>query len=190
MAWGGWYDEIAYTFVTSGINCTTSIPVGPADKNYNESIDYGAFTVSNISSPISNPTGDTGTSDDISTYIYNYSNKLSEGKFPDTAPTAVFKGSDKTFEYNEPVSVNLGVSSISTLTVNYEHTGKKTWNYMYSFSIHPKSPDGWVGDTQTTTKSTSGSIGPLGDTTYTAKMAVVEGSDNKNWQLLTKARGI
>ena len=182
----GWHDEIAYTFVTSGINCTTSIPVGPADKNYNESIDYGAFTVSNISSPISNPTGDTGTSNDISTYIYNYSNKLSEGKFPDTAPTVVFKGSDKTFEYNEPVSVNLGVSSISTLTVNYEHTGKKTWNYMYSFSIHPKSPDGWVGDTQTTTKSTSGSIGPLGDTTYTAKMAVVEGSDNKNWQLLTK----
>ena len=182
----GWYDEIAYTFVTSGINCTTSIPVGPADKNYNESIDYGAFTVSNISSPISNPTGDTGTSDDISTYIYNYSNKLSEGKFPDTAPTAVFKGSDKTFEYNEPVSVNLGVSSISTLTVNYKHTGKKTWNYMYSFSIHPKSPDGWVGDTQTTTKSTFSSIGPLGDTTYTAKMAVVEGSDNKNWQLLTK----
>lgn len=181
-----WYDEIAYTFVTSGINCTTSIPAGPADKNYDESIDYGAFSVSNISSPISNPTDDTGTSDDISTYIYNYSNKLSEGEFPDTAPTAEFKGSDKTFEANEPVSVNLGVSSISTLTVNYKHTGKKTWNYMYSFSIHPKSPDGWVGDTQTTTKSTSGSIGPLGDTTYTAKMAVVEGSDNKNWQLLTK----
>ena len=181
----GWNTNVTYTFETSGINCNVSKPLSTADKSYNESIDYGKFTVSNITSPISNPTGNTGTSDDISTYIYNYSNKLSEGKFPDTAPTAIFEGSSQEFKYNVPVSTYLGVSSISALTVNYKHTGKKTWNYMYSFSIHPKSPDGWVGDTQTTTKSTSGSIGPLGDTTYTAKMAVVEGTDTKNWKPLT-----
>lgn len=180
----GWYDEIAYTFVTSGVNCTTSKPVGPADKSYNESIDYGAFTVSNITSPDPNPSGDTGSSDNISAYIYNYSDKLSEGNFPTTKPTATFKGSSQEFKYNVPVSTYLGVKSISTLTVNYKHTGKKTWNYMYSFSIHPESPDGWIGDTQTTTKSSSGSVGPLVDTTYTAKMAVVEGTDTKNWQSL------
>ena len=180
----GWYDEIAYTFVTSGVNCTTSKPVGPADKSYNESIDYGAFTVSNITSPDPNPSGDTGSSENISTYIYNYSDKLSEGNFPTTKPTATFKGSSQEFKYNVPVSTYLGVKSISTLTVNYKHTGKKTWNYMYSFSIHPESPDGWIGDTQTTTKSSSGSVGPLVDTTYTAKMAVVEGTDTKNWQSL------
>lgn len=182
---GGWYSVIPYTFVTSGINCTTSTPVGPADKNYNESIDYGAFTVSNITSPDPDPSGDTGSSENISTYIYNYSDKLSEGDFPTTVPTATFEGSSQEFKYNVPVSTYLGVKSISTLTVNYKHTGKKTWNYMYSFSIHPESPDGWIGDTQTTTKSSSGSVGPLVDTTYTAKMAVVEGTDDKNWQSLT-----
>ena len=180
----GWHDEIAYTFVTSGVNCTTSKPVGPADKSYNESIDYGAFTVSNITPPDPNPSGDTGSSENISTYIYNYSDKLSEGNFPTTKPTATFKGSSQEFKYNVPVSTYLGVKSISTLTVNYKHTGKKTWNYMYSFSIHPESPDGWIGDTQTTTKSSSGSVGPLTDSTYTAKMAVVEGTDTKNWQSL------
>ena len=181
----GWYYVMPYTFVTSGINCTTSTPVGPADKNYDESIDYGAFTVSNITSPDPNPSGDTGSSENISTYIYNYSDKLSEGNFPTTKPTATFEGSSQEFKYNVPVSTYLGVKSISALTVNYKHTGKKTWNYMYSFSIHPESPDGWIGDTQTTTKSSSGSVGPLIDSTYTAKMAVVEGTGDKNWQSLT-----
>lgn len=181
----GWHTNATYTFETSGVNCNVSKPSSTADNGYNESIDYGKFTVSNITSPDPNPLGNTGSSDDISTYIYNYSDKLSEGNFPTTKPTATFEGSSQEFKYNVPVSTYLGVKSISTLTVNYKHTGKKTWNYMYSFSIHPKGPDGWIGDTKTTTKSSSGSVGPLTDSTYTAKMAVVEGTDAKNWQSLT-----
>lgn len=168
----GYPTDTPYTFTTTGINCTTSTPsvTGSSEGN------YGSFTVS-PESPISDPSGDQGSENDISKYIYNYSNKLSEGHWDSSTVTVVFIGENKTFGYSESISMKFGVRSSSPDTKGWIYTGKKTWNYKYRFGIIASNETNYHYSTLTGT----GSTGPWSSVIYYRKISFDGGS---NWSRL------
>lgn len=166
-AQGGYSTDTKYTFTTTGINCT----VGDASATGSTAGNYGSFTVSPYS-PISDPTVDQGSDSNISNYIYNYNNNLSEGHWDSSTVTAYFTGSSKTFGYSESVSMEFGVTSSSPDTKIWIYTGKKTWNYKYKFGIKASNETDYHYSTLTGT----GSTGPLSDITYYRKISFNGGS--------------
>ena len=168
----GYPTDTRYTFTTSGINCTTSTPSATGSSEGN----YGLFTVS-PRSPISDPSGNQGSENDISKYIYNYSNKLSEGHWDSSTVTVNFIGESKTFGYSESISMKFGVRSSSPDSKVWIYTGKKTWNYKYKFGIIASNENNYHYSTLTGT----GSTGPLSNVTYYRKISFDGGS---NWSRL------
>ena len=164
---GGYSTDTRYTFATTGTNCTTSTPSATGSSAGN----YGSFSVSPWS-PISDPSGNQGSENDISNYIYNYSNKLSEGYWDSSTISVTFIGSNKTFGYNESVSMEFGVSSSSPDTKVWIYTGKKTWNYKYRFGIKASNESNYHYSTLTGT----GSTGPYSSITYYRKISFDGGS--------------
>jgi hypothetical protein len=163
----GYPTDTQYTFATTGTNCTTSTPSATGSSAGN----YGSFSVSPWS-PISDPSGNQGSENNISNYIYNYSNKLSEGYWDSSTISVTFIGSNKTFGYNESVSMEFGVSSSSPDTKVWIYTGKKTWNYKYKFGIKASNESNYHYSTLTGT----GSIGPYSSITYYRKISFDGGS--------------
>ena len=163
----GYPTDTSYTFITDGTNCTTSTPSATGSTSGN----YGSFTVSPWS-PVSDPSGNQGSDNDITKYIYNYSNKLSEGNWDSTTVSVTFIGSDKTFGYNESVSMEFGVNSSSPDTKVWIYTGQKTWNYKYKFGIKASNENNYHYSTLTGT----GSTGPLSAVTYYRKISFDGGS--------------
>ena len=163
----GYSTDTQYTFATTGTNCTTSTPSATGSSAGN----YGSFSVSPWS-PISDPSGNQGSENNISNYIYNYSNKLSEGYWDSSTISVTFIGSNKTFGYNESVSMEFGVSSSSPDTKVWIYTGKKTWNYKYKFGIKASNESNYHYSTLTGT----GSIGPYSSITYYRKISFDGGS--------------
>ena len=163
----GYSTDTQYTFATTGTNCTTSTPSATGSSAGN----YGSFSVSPWS-PISDPSGNQGSENNISNYIYNYSNKLSEGYWDSSTISVTFIGSNKTFGYNESVSMEFGVSSSSPDTKVWIYTGKKTWNYKYRFGIKASNESNYHYSTLTGT----GSIGPYSSITYYRKISFDGGS--------------
>ena len=163
----GYPTDTKYTFATDGTNCTTSTPSATSSTSGN----YGSFTVS-PSSPISDPSGNQGSDNDITKYIYNYSNKLSEGNWDSTTISVTFTGSNKTFGYSESVSMKFGVTSSSPDTKVWIYTGKKTWNYKYKFGIKASNENNYHYSTLTGT----GSTGPYSPITYYRKISFDGGS--------------
>ena len=166
-AQGGYSTDTKYTFTTTGINCTA----GDASATGSTAGNYGSFTVSPYS-PISNPTVNQGSDSNISNYIYNYNNNLSEGHWDSSTVTADFTGSSKTFGYSESVSMEFGVTSSSPDTKIWIYTGKKTWNYKYKFGIKASNETDYHYSTLTGT----GSTGPWSDITYYRKISFNGGS--------------
>lgn len=163
----GYPTDTRYTFTTSGINCTTSTPSVTGSSAGN----YGSFTVS-PQSPIPDPSGNQGSEEDISEYIYNYSNKLSEGQWDSSTVTVEFIGESKTFRYGESISMKFGVKSSSPDTKDRIYTGKKTWNYKYKFGIIASNETDYHYSTLTGT----GSTGPWGPVKYYRKISFDGGS--------------
>lgn len=163
----GYPTDTRYTFTTSGINCTTSTPSVTGSSAGN----YGSFTVS-PQSPIPDPSGNQGSEEDISEYIYNYSNKLSKGQWDSSTVTVEFIGESKTFRYGESISMKFGVKSSSPDTKDWIYTGKKTWNYKYKFGIIASNETDYHYSTLTGT----GSTGPLGPVKYYRKISFDGGS--------------
>lgn len=163
----GYPTDTRYTFATTGTNCTTSTPSATGSSAGN----YGSFSVSPWS-PISDPSGNQGSENNISNYIYNYSNKLSEGYWDSSTISVTFIGSNKTFGYNESVSMEFGVSSSSPDTKVWIYTGKKTWNYKYKFGIKASNESNYHYSTLTGT----GSTGPYSSITYYRKISFDGGS--------------
>ena len=163
----GFPTDTKYTFVTDGTNCTTSTPSATGSTSGN----YGSFTVS-PSSPISDPNNNQGSDNDITKYIYNYSNKLSEGNWDSTTISVTFTGSNKTFGYSESVNMKFGVTSSSPNTKVWTYTGKKTWNYKYKFGIKASNENNYHYSTLTGT----GSTGPYSPITYYRKISFDGGS--------------
>lgn len=163
----GYSTDTQYTFATTGTNCTTSTPSATGSSAGN----YGSFSVSPWS-PISDPSGNQGSENNISNYIYNYSNKLSEGYWDSSTISVTFIGSNKTFGYNESVSMEFGVSSSSPDTKVWIYTGKKTWNYKYRFGIKASNESNYHYSTLTGT----GSTGPYSSITYYRKISFDGGS--------------
>ena len=166
-AQGGYSTDTKYTFTTTGINCTA----GDASATGSTAGNYGSFTVSPYS-PISDPTADQGSDSNISNYIYNYNNNLSEGNWDSSTVTADFTGSSKTFGHSESVSMEFGVTSSSPDTKIWIYTGKKTWNYKYKFGIKASNETDYHYSTLTGT----GSTGPQSDITYYRKISFNGGS--------------
>ena len=164
---GGYSTDTRYTFTTDGTNCTTSTPSATGSSAGN----YGSFTVSPWS-PISDPSGNQGSEEDITKYIYNYSNKLSEGYWDSSTVTAEFIGESKTFGYGESISMEFGVKSSSPDTKVWIYTGKKTWNYKYKFWIKASNETDYHYSTLTGT----GSTGPWSSITYYRKISFDGGS--------------
>lgn len=164
---GGYSTDTRYTFTTSGTNCTTSTPSATGSSAGN----YGSFSVSPWS-PISDPSGNQGSENNISNYIYNYSNKLSEGYWDSSTVTAEFIGESKTFGYGESISMKFGVRSSSPDTKVWIYTGKKTWNYKYKFGIKASNESNYHYSTLTGT----GSTGPRSNITYYRKISFDGGS--------------
>lgn len=164
---GGYSTDTRYTFTTGGTNCTTSTPSATGSSAGN----YGSFSVSPWS-PISDPSGNQGSESNISNYIYNYSNKLSEGYWDSSTVTAEFIGESKTFGYGESISMKFGVRSSSPDTKVWIYTGKKTWNYKYEFWIKASNESNYHYSTLTGT----GSIGPRSNITYYRKISFDGGS--------------
>ena len=108
----------------------------------------------------------------LSFAIYNYSNKLSEGYWDSSTISVTFIGSNKTFGYNESVSMEFGVSSSSPDTKVWIYTGKKTWNYKYRFGIKASNESNYHYSTLTGT----GSTGPYSSITYYRKISFDGGS--------------
>ena len=165
---GGYSTDTRYTFTTGGTNCTTSTPSATGSSAGN----YGSFSVSPCS-PISDPSGNQGSENDISNYIYNYSNKLSEGYWDSSTISVTFIGSNKTFGYNESVSMEFGVSSSSPDTKVWIYTGKKTWNYKYKFWIKASNETNYHYNS---TLTGTGSTGPYSSITYYRKISFDGGS--------------
>lgn len=170
----GFPTDAEYTFATNGTNCTTSTPSATGSTSGN----YGSFTVS-PSSPISDPSDNQGSDNDITKYIYNYSNKLSKGNWDSTTVSVTFTGSNKTFGYSESVSMKFGVTSSSPDTKVWTYTGKKTWNYKYKFGIKASNENNYHYSTLTGT----GSTGPYSPITYYRKISFDGGS---TWTRLDK----
>ena len=170
----GFPTDAEYTFATNGTNCTTSTPSATGSTSGN----YGSFTV-RPSSPISDPSDNQGSDNDITKYIYNYSNKLSEGNWDSTTVSVTFTGSNKTFGYSESVSMKFGVTSSSPDTKGWTYTGKKTWNYKYKFGIKASNENNYHYSTLTGT----GSTGPYSPITYYRKISFDGGS---TWTRLDK----
>ena len=170
----GYPTDTPYTFTTDGTNCTTSTPSATGSSAGN----YGSFTVT-PSSPISDPSGDQGSDNDITKYIYNYSNKLSEGNWDSSTVTAEFIGESTTFGYGESISMEFGVKSSSPDTKVWTYTGKKTWNYKYKFWIKASNED--EDDYHYSTLTGTGSTGPLSSITYYRKISFDGGS---TWERL------
>lgn len=166
-AQGGYSTDTQYTFTTTGTNCT----VGNASATGSTAGNYGSFTVSTYS-PVSDPTKDQGSDNDISSYIYNYNDNLSEGHWDSSTVTANFTGSNKTFGYSESVSMEFGVTSSSPDTKIWIYTGKKTWNYKYKFGIKANNETDYHYSTLTGT----GSTGPYSSRTYYRKISFDDGS--------------
>ena len=168
----GYPIDTRYTFTTSGINCTTSTPsvTGSSEGN------YGSFTVI-PQSPIESPSDNQGSEEDITKYIYNYENKLSEGNWDSSTVKVEFIGESKTFGYSESISMKFGVKSSSPDTRVWIYTGKKTWNYKYKFGIIASNEDDYHYSTLTGT----GSTGPWPSVTYYRKISFDGGS---NWSRL------
>ena len=165
---GGYSTDTRYTFTTGGTNCTTSTPSATGSSAGN----YGSFSVSPWS-PISDPSGNQGSENDISNYIYNYSNKLSEGYWDSSTVTAEFIGESKTFGYGESISMKFGVRSSSPDTKVWIYTGKKTWNYKYNFWIKASNETNYHYNS---TLTGTGSIGPRSNITYYRKISFDGGS--------------
>lgn len=171
----GYPTDIKYTFATDGTNCTTSTPSVTGSTSGN----YGSFTVIPWS-PVSDPSDNQGSDDDdITKYIYNYSNKLSEGNWDSTTVSVTFTGSNKTFGYSESVSMKFGVTSSSPDNKVWIYTGKKTWNYIYKFGIKASNENNYHYSTLIGT----GSTGPYPPTTYYRKISFDGGS---TWTRLDK----
>lgn len=165
---GGYSTDTRYTFTTGGTNCTTSTPSATGSSAGN----YGSFSVSPWS-PISDPSGNQGSENDISNYIYNYSNKLSEGYWDSSTVTAEFIGESKTFGYGESISMKFGVRSSSPDTKVWIYTGKKTWNYKYKFWIKASNETNYHYNS---TLTGTGSTGPRSNITYYRKISFDGGS--------------
>lgn len=165
---GGYSTDTRYTFTTGGTNCTTSTPSATGSSAGN----YGSFSVSPWS-PISDPSGNQGSENDISNYIYNYSNKLSEGYWDSSTVTAEFIGESKTFGYGESISMKFGVRSSSPDTKVWIYTGKKTWNYKYKFWIKASNETNYHYNN---TLTGTGSTGPRSNITYYRKISFDGGS--------------
>lgn len=165
---GGYSTDTRYTFTTGGTNCTTSTPSATGSSAGN----YGSFSVSPWS-PISDPSGNQGSESNISNYIYNYSNKLSEGYWDSSTVTAEFIGESKTFGYGESISMKFGVRSSSPDTKVWIYTGKKTWNYKYEFWIKASNETNYHYNN---TLTGTGSIGPRSNITYYRKISFDGGS--------------
>lgn len=165
---GGYSTDTRYTFTTGGTNCTTSTPSATGSSAGN----YGSFSVSPWS-PISDPSGNQGSESNISNYIYNYSNKLSEGYWDSSTVTAEFIGESKTFGYGESISMKFGVRSSSPDTKVWIYTGKKTWNYKYNFWIKASNETNYHYNS---TLTGTGSIGPRSNITYYRKISFDGGS--------------
>lgn len=163
----GYSTDTKYTFTTDGTNCT----VGNASATGSTSGNYGSFTVSPWS-PVSDPSNNQGSEDDISNYIYNYSDKLSEGYWDSSTVTAEFIGESKTFGYGESISMKFGVRSSSPDTKVWIYTGKKTWNYKYKFGIKESNESNYHYSTLIGT----GSTGPRSNITYYRKISFDGGS--------------
>lgn len=170
----GYPTDTPYTFTTDGTNCTTSTPSATGSSAGN----YGSFTVT-PSSPISDPVANQGSNDDITSYIYNYSNKLAEGNWDSSTVTAEFIGESKTFGYGESISMKFGVKSSSPDTKVWTYTGKKTWNYKYKFWIKASNED--EDNYHYSTLTGTGSTGPLSSITYYRKISFDGGS---TWERL------
>lgn len=170
----GYPTDTTYTFTTDGTNCTTSTPSATGSSAGN----YGSFTVI-PQSPIADPSDDQGSEEDITKYIYNYSNKLSEGNWDSSTVTAEFIGESKTFGYGESISMKFGVKSSSPDTKVWIYTGKKTWNYKYKFWIKASNED--EDNYHYSTLTGTGSTGPLSSVTYYRKISFDGGS---NWSRL------
>ena len=164
----GYSTDTRYTFTTGGTNCTTSTPSATGSSAGN----YGSFSVSPWS-PISDPSGNQGSESNISNYIYNYSNKLSEGYWDSSTVTAEFIGESKTFGYGESISMKFGVRSSSPDTKVWIYTGKKTWNYKYNFWIKASNETNYHYNS---TLTGTGSIGPRSNITYYRKISFDGGS--------------
>lgn len=164
----GYPIDTKYTFTTTGINCTISTPSATGSSEGN----YGSFAVSPWS-PISDPSGNQGSENDISKYIYNYSNKLSEGHWDSSTVTVDFIGESKTFGYSESISMKFGVRSSSPDTKVWIYTGKKTWNYKYKFGITASNENNYY---HYSTLTGTGSTGPLSNITYYRKISFDGGS--------------
>lgn len=165
---GGYSTDTRYTFTTGGTNCTTSTPSATGSSAGN----YGSFSVSPWS-PVSDPSGNQGSESNISNYIYNYSNKLSEGYWDSSTVTAEFIGESKTFGYGESISMKFGVRSSSPDTKVWIYTGKKTWNYKYEFWIKASNETNYHYNN---TLTGTGSIGPRSNITYYRKISFDGGS--------------
>ena len=163
----GYPADILYTFTTNGTNCTTSTPSATGSSEGN----YGSFTVT-PSSPIASPSDNQGSEEDITKYIYNYENKLSEGNWDSSTVTVVFIGESKTFKDGESISMKFGVKSSSPDTKVRIYTGKKTWNYKYKFGIKASNENDYHYSTLTGT----GSTGPWPNATYYRKISFDGGS--------------
>lgn len=163
----GYPTDTPYTFATDGTNCTTSTPSATGSSAGN----YGSFTVS-PQSPIADPSDNQGSEEDITKYIYNYENKLSEGNWDSSTVKVEFIGESKTFGYSESISMKFGVKSSSPDTRVWIYTGKKTWNYKYKFGIIASNEDDYHYSTLTGT----GSTGPWSSVTYYRKISFDGGS--------------
>lgn len=170
----GYPTDTPYTFTTDGTNCTTSTPSATGSSAGN----YGSFTVT-PSSPISDPSDNQGSEEDITKYIYNYENKLSEGNWDSSTVKVEFIGESKTFGYSESISMKFGVKSSSPDTRVWIYTGKKTWNYKYKFWIKASNED--EDNYHYSTLTGTGSTGPLSSITYYRKISFDGGS---TWERL------
>lgn len=90
------------------------------------------------------PSGNNSTSGQD--YVSNYSNTISRNSSDDSTPSSSLFGDDKTFQPNETISVNYGVTSSSPdiITTTTSTSGSVTWKYKYKYSVKSDDPsDSW-----------------------------------------------
>lgn len=161
-------------------NCTVSTTDitfnGTTNNNVNN---VGLFTVSPYS-PISDPSGNQGSSSDISNYIYNYSDKLNEGywSLANGSESVTFTGKSETFYPGQTPSITIGVTSSTPDSITWNYTGKKTWNYKYKYSVTSTSDS----TRYYTEKEGSGSNGPRSAITY---YRYIDYGTGDGWQRLS-----
>lgn len=161
---------------SSDYNCsvsTTSISfTGGTDKDESG---IGSFTVTPSWSG-STPTSNTGSSGSGS-YVFNFSGSTSTTDNDDALSSTLY-GDNKTFEANETISQNYGVTTSSPDTTSRRtRYSATTWNYEYKYSVKASNESSG----HSTTKTGSGSVTPSTETTTLYRYV----NGGSGWERLT-----